>query len=202
MYIGRIITNMRKVDTVDFVENTNKVDSINDSVPTLIVGKELAESMYGKEKIHVLDKKISKNLYWTYSKTEKRNEFEADIEKFNKVVAERLKKSVKYTYINLYCEPISRIKGLIRFIRDDKRVKFVYANGKHIYIYFMGNVFGISMTQTRYLGIADKKIYDMVLSNSSNVAFSDDSFIRGRLRKMLNGNNIIVPYLYYLRSYS
>ena len=75
-YLGRVITNGRKINTIDFVDKTSKYDSIDTSIPTLIIGKALAEKIYGKDKIHILTKKIEDNVFWTYSKTEKRQKYE------------------------------------------------------------------------------------------------------------------------------
>lgn len=197
MYIARVITNMRKIDTIDLVEKTNKVDSINESVPTLIIGKELAESICGKENIHLLDKKIRKNLFWTFTRLEKRSEYELDIEKFNSFVVSKLLSMVKYYFFNIYHEPLIRIKRLISFVTNDEEKHF-YVTKKHIYLYYDGNVFGISFYQTRYVGIDDKKIMALIKRGKNNKVFFNDDFIGYRLRGMLGNNSIIVPYLHFL----
>ena len=197
MYIAKIITNMRNVDTIDLVEITNRVDGIDESVPTLIVGKELAESICGKENIHVLDKKIKKNLFWTFARLEKRSEYELDIEKFNSFVINKLMSMVKYTFFNMYYEPLSRIKRLISFVANDEEKHF-YMTKNHIYIYYNGNVFGISLDQIRYVGINDKKITALIKRGRNNKLFFNDDFIGYRLRGMLGNNSIIVPYLHFL----
>lgn len=197
MYIAKIITNMRKIDTIDFVERTNKVDSIDESVPTLIIGKELAESICGKENIHVLDKKIRKNLFWTFTKLEKRSEYEIDIEKFNSFVTSKLLDMVKYTFINIYYEPLNRIKRLILFLTNNEE-KHIYVTKRHIYIYYMGKVFGISLDQIRYVGVDEKKIIKLIKRGENNKLFFNDNFVSYRMRKMIGNNSIIVPYLHFL----
>lgn len=197
MYIAKIITNMRKIDTIDLVEITNRVDGIDEFIPTLIVGKELAESICGKENIHVLDKKIKKNLFWTFARLEKRSEYELDIEKFNSFVITKLMSMVKYAFFNLYYEPLSRIKRLISFVVNDEE-KHLYMTKNHIYIYYNGNVFGISLGQIRYVGINDKKIIALIKRGRNNKLFFNDDFIGYRLRRMLGNNSIIVPYLHFL----
>lgn len=199
MYIGRVVTNMKKIDTVDFVERTNKVDSIDQSIPTLIVGKELAESIYGKENIRMLNKKIDKNVYWTFTKLEKRNEFEKDIEAFNTMVIDCLENTVDYFFFNIFYEPISRVKKFITFVSNNEK-KIVYVTDKHIYIYYNKHVFGISLEQTRYLGISDEKILNLFKRGKSNVLIDNVDFMSYRMRKRLLGNNIIVPYLYFLKT--
>ena len=66
MYIGRIITNAKKIDFFEFIDKTNDTSKIDSTIPTLIVGKGLAESMFGKDKVKILDRQLGKNLYWTY----------------------------------------------------------------------------------------------------------------------------------------
>lgn len=199
MYIGRIITNMRKVDTIDFVEKSSKTDSIDTSIPTLIIGKELAESVCGKENIHVLDKKIGKNLYWTYTKLEKRNEFENDLLMFNELVVSKLSNSVKYTFINIFCESLARIKSIIGFIRNDSD-KIFYLTDRHIYLYYEGNVIGFSLDYTRYIGIKDDKIRSLIKEGKNNIILDNDSFISYKMKMFIPSCNILVPYLYFLKN--
>ena len=90
MYIGRIITKGKNLETLDFVEVTTKFEKGDNSIPTLIIGKENAEKIYGKENIHVLDKKIEDNVYWTFGKLERRNDFERDLQSFNKLLLDNL----------------------------------------------------------------------------------------------------------------
>ena len=189
---------MRKIDTIDFVEKTNKTDSIDASIPTLIIGKELAETICGSENIHVLDKKIRKNLYWTYTKLEKRSEFEKDLSAFNDVVIDKSSNSVKYTFINIFYEPLARIKSIIKFIENDKE-KIFYLTDKHIYLYYQGNVIGFSFDQTRYLSIKDEKIRNIMQRGKNNVILDNDSFISYKMRRMIPSCNILVPYLYFLK---
>jgi hypothetical protein len=69
MNIGRIISNKENIDTLDFVDVTENIGSIDNFIPTLIIGKKKAEEIYGKDNIKVLDKKISQNVSWTFDKT-------------------------------------------------------------------------------------------------------------------------------------
>ena len=51
MNIGRIISNKENIDTLDFVDVTKNIGSIDNFIPTLIIGKKKAEEIYGKENI-------------------------------------------------------------------------------------------------------------------------------------------------------
>ena len=102
MYIGRIITNAKKIDSFEFIDKTNDISKIDSTIPTLIVGKSLAESMFGKDKVKILDRQLGKNLYWTYSKTEKRSAYEEDINEFNDFVIAYMLKNTKYQSFSLF----------------------------------------------------------------------------------------------------
>ena len=102
MYIGRIITKGKNLETVDFVDITQQLNITDKTVPTLIIGKQNAEKIYGKENVHVLDKKIEDNVYWTFGKLERRNDFERDLLAFNKMLIKKLFKNVNYEYFNVY----------------------------------------------------------------------------------------------------
>lgn len=80
MFIGRIITKSKNVDTIDFVDITSDKSSVNGkdgcSIPTLVIGKKNIIDIVGEDNVHYLDKKVANNLYWTFAKTEQRNEYE------------------------------------------------------------------------------------------------------------------------------
>lgn len=189
---------MKRIDTIDFVEKTDRVDGIDLSVPTLIVGKELAVSICGSENIHVLNKKIKENLYWTYSKFEKRNEFEKDIEAFNSLIIDKLSHSVKYTFINIFYEPLSRIKRIISFIKNGNK-KLFYFTKNHVYLYYNGYVFGFSLDQTRYIGISDEKIKTMVSLNVNNTILCNDKFVSNVIKRYIPYCDVLIPYLHFLK---
>ena len=101
MIIGRIITNDKRLKTLEFVEKTDKVSIHNDRIPTLIVGKSVAEGLYGKDNIKVFNKQIDQYTYWTFSKSERRIDYEKDLENFNKLLIDRLRKSIKYPNLDI-----------------------------------------------------------------------------------------------------
>ena len=53
MYIGRIITKNKNINTLDFVDVTDNFGSIDNFVPTLVIGKKNAENFFGKHNIKV-----------------------------------------------------------------------------------------------------------------------------------------------------
>ena len=55
MIIGRIITDSKRIKPLEFVEKTDRISVHDDKIPTLIVGKTIAEELYGKDNIKELN---------------------------------------------------------------------------------------------------------------------------------------------------
>lgn len=197
MYIGRIISNKENIDTLDFVDVTKNIGSIDNFIPTLIIGKKKAEEIYGKENIKVLDKKITDNVSWTFDKVERRNEYERDLKTFNDSLIKTIKKNIKYEFFNIYIEPISRIKKLISFIKSPK-IKYIYIFNDHIYMYYKNIVYGISLSDIQYLGINKNRILRLLNSNSSNIIVENHDFLSKKMRQIIKEDKILIPYLYFL----
>lgn len=197
MYIGRIISNKENIDTLDFVDVTKNIGSIDNFIPTLIIGKKKAEEIYGKENIKVLDKKITDNVSWTFDKVERRNEYERDLKAFNDSLIKTIKKNIKYEFFNIYIEPISRIKKLISFIKSPK-IKYIYIFNDHIYMYYKNIVYGISLSDIQYLGINKNRILRLLNSNSSNIIVENHDFLSKKMRQIIKEDKILIPYLYFL----
>lgn len=198
MFLGRIVTkNTRTIDTLDYVDVTTKSDVIDNTIPTLIIGKKYAESIFGADKVKVLNKTIDKNITWTFAKTERRNEFERDLKKYNDNLFKLLSKSIKYTYFNIFIENFSRIKAFISFLNSDK-LKVIYKDNKHLYIYCSNCVIGFSLTDTEYIGIDSEKIINRIKSNPNNILIENDNFLSKKTKIFLKNYKYITPYLYFL----
>jgi len=196
-YIGRIITNSKTVDTLDYVEVTNNKCDLDFSVPTLIIGKKNAIDMFGEEKIKVLDRKIQNNVYWTYGKTEKRNVFETDLAKFNENLIKNLKKNVKYTFFNVLSEPLSRVKRFISFMNSEKD-KIIYITDKHMYILYNNVVYGVSLDDIEYVKVDKNKVIERIKSNKHNHVINNMKFLSNKMKKYIKDDKILVPYLYFV----
>lgn len=204
MFIGRIICkNSNNIqfhsDYINIIGYSNDTVIKND-IPILIIGKELSETIFGKDKIKVLDRKIDKNLFWTYSKMEKRSEYENDLLKFNKYIINNVRNSCKYLNFNIFIEPLHRIKSFIKFI-DNNYNKIIYYNNNHLYIYTPGStscIVGLSLSDCEYIGINKDKILQRIKKNKSNIFIEDDNFMTKSLKKEFNNSKYIIPYLYFV----
>lgn len=197
MYIGKIITKSKNLDTIDFVEITSKYEMSDNTLPTLIIGKENAEKIYGKEKIHVLDKKIEENVYWTFSKLERRNDYEKDLHSFNMKLINNLLNKVQYSYFNIFTCKYEDVKNVIIKI-DTLNTNVFYITNEHLYMLLNNDVIGISFEELKYIGIPKEKILSRIKKNKYNKIINNDYFISKNMHRYLNNNKIIVPYVYFL----
>ena len=194
MFLGRIVTKSKMPDVPFFIEVTENAGNFD--IPTLIVGKKRAIELFGRENIHLLDKKVRENVFWTFAKNERRVDYEDDVKKFIDMLTKSVKGGVKYYFINIFTEKLSFLKKFIKYIRNDER-KSVYVTKKHIYIYGGKNVLGISRGDFEYDGIDSDKVIEKIKANPQNIVFTEDE-ISSDIVKFANNSSIIVPYLHYI----
>lgn len=197
MYIGRIITKNKNINTLDFVDVTDNFGSIDNFVPTLVIGKKNAENFFGKHNIKVLDKHINDNVIWTFDKTERRNEYENELLKFNSNLIKNINKKIKYEFFNFFIEPCSRVKKLLRFVKSNTD-KYIYINNEHVYMYFNDKIYGFSLTDIEYMGVSKNKVLTLLKSNEHNHIVYNKDFLSQKMRNIIKDNNILVPYFYFL----
>lgn len=200
MYLGRIITKSKNVETIEFVDVTNdKSLAKNCTIPTLVIGKKNIQDIAGKENVHFLNKKVSDNLYWTFAKTEQRNEYEKDLKEFNNMLLKRLVSNIQYKYLNIFTESLSTIKRFITFM-NNHTPKVVYISYTMIYVYCKNTVYGISLTDLAYIGIKRDKIFRRIKQNEYNVIITNDYFLTKDVKRYIKGSKILVPYIFFLQN--
>ena len=80
MCIANIVTK-RKITFDSLICKCKSINDIDSTKPTLIIGWEEVKSIYGKN-ISILEKQIDEKTFWTFDKTERRNDYEKDINAF------------------------------------------------------------------------------------------------------------------------
>lgn len=205
MYIARIICTNRSVfdDLEKYIEVVEFTDDIRitNEIPTLIVSKKLAEKLYGKENVKVLNKTICENIFWTYSKMENRLQFENEIKKFRDNVTKSLFEKIHYVNFSIFIESLHRIKDFIRFLNNSTK-KYIFLENDQLYIYAnnskVSSIVGLSLLDCEYIGIDKKKILMKINSNKNNVLFTRKHIIDYNLKQITNEKKYIIPYLYSL----
>lgn len=194
MFLARIVSKGNIEEVPFFIEVTSETGDF--SVPTLIIGKKRAVELFGAENVHVLDKKIKENVYWTFAKNERRVDYEEDIKNFIDSVRKKITSGIKYYFVNIFTEKLSFLKKLIEYIYNEEQ-KSVFITPKHIYIYSGKSVIGLSRPDFDYAGIDSDKVVRKIKSNPHNtVIFEED--IPKEILSAANFSNITVPYIHYI----
>lgn len=191
-YVGRIITNSKMDDVSEFIEVTRETSSIVNNeakIPTIIVGYKNAESICGK--LNVLDRKIGKNLSWTYSKRERRIDYDPDMRNFFSDVSNFVLKYCKYEYIDLITASEENKKHLVDVL-NEKFLKIIYETDKMYYIYVPHEniTYGVAKTVIEFVGWND-------ISGNNAVKINDREFSENKISKTAFEN----PLLYYLKTF-
>jgi len=197
--IGNIITEMRLEGFENFFKTQNDLNDIDLSVPTLIVGWGLLKRLYPDREFSILNKKIEDNLYWTFSRNEKRTEQEKDFLLFYDYILEDVFKKNNYFSLNIFKQRFSSIKKIINLIKSDKKIYIYSYMGEMLYFYFDNAIMGISLNEIEYLGINSEKIYKLIKSGKNNHIFYDDKFLPLNLKNKLLNKKMFIPYFYSLK---
>ena len=199
MFLGKIIGVVKNIDIPDFIEVTTSLEGIeNCETPLLIIGKDTARSIFGKQ-VRVLDKTIDseRGFFWTYDREVKRAEYNKDINNFKNYVISNANKKLRYQYYNLLTTSYHEAKAFIRYILKGKS-RHIYETDKHIYIYDERSViYGLSKMDIQYLGIKVDKIMNRIFSTSKN-KYLNNFTLSDDMNNRIGSNNILRTYFLYL----
>ena len=195
-YIGRIIANTKIEDVSEFIEVTDDSSSIIDNgakIPTLIIGYKNAVRLCGE--VRITEKKIGKNLYWTFSKRERRSDYIADLDAFQEEVFRFAKSCCEYEYL----DPITwtdDTRLMFANLIIDRYKKFVYQTSTMYYIYYphKGKTYGMSKDIMRYLGFPEDYFRKLSEKSSNNIMMIDEWNNTG-------DDNFVIPLLYYIKTF-
>lgn len=198
MYIGNIITSS-KIEDENF-KVCRKLETIDDSLPTLIVGWDKTKEIYG-DKVSILHKKIDDKTQWTFSTKERKVDYDKDIESFMSNCYSNIGKDINYIYIDIIHDSKKKIKKIINKIYSFKNPKVYVHLNRMIYIYGDNIVFGVDIEILNYIGIDHKKVLDK-LSKISNCLFIDEKIfnIYKSIINKINGKVRLIPYIYELEN--
>jgi hypothetical protein len=147
-YIGNIITN-NNIEISDFFYVTSDFKSVDLSKPTLIIGWDNVKKIYPEQ--NILNNKISENIFWTFSKREKRFQYEKDITNFIDKVINDVNNKVNYHFFNYLLASKDRKESFIEYIRNGNCS--IYYNSRFLYIYNANDsiTIGVSLKDLFYI---------------------------------------------------
>lgn len=152
-----------------------KVDKlIETDLPILISGWTKVKELYPKQKI--TNKKISNNIFWTFSEKEKRTENLNDIINFKKHCIDTLNSKYKYYFLNPFDIKFSHLKNLIDRINKTSGEKICFFDGKHFFVLIENYIFGINIDFLEYTKISSKKIKNWLKLKNFKIFEDSDIF--------------------------
>ena len=190
--LGYIVSDSKIKNLKGFVEQVSDVSLADLTKPTLFVGVENARKNI--EGFSILKKKYGDNIFWTYKKTEKRVDFEDDINYFYNNIIYNISCNIKYYYINILKLKYNKIKKLYNILFSSNK-KYIYISNNMIYILYKNNdILGISLNLLEYIKIKKEKILDKLYSNKNNVICTDVSQCIKSIKNEIGNNRYVVPY--------
>lgn len=199
-YIGRIIS-PTKIDGIsEFIEvtkNTSSVKNNDTKIPTLIVGYKNTRAICGPD-LKILDRKIGENLYWTFSKRERRIDYENDLKIFINTVSDFLMKYCRYEYVDVITANDERKGWLYNLLEDVNHKKILYSTNTMHYIYIPkdNKVYGFSREVISFLDMENG--IEKLLSNGSVFRVDNNSALTW---ESITNAKFIIPLLYYLKNF-
>ncbi len=197
MFLGNIISEQPvKQNGLFFI--TNNLENVNREIPTLVIGWDFSKRIFNGSKLSILDKKIDKNISWTFTKKEKRVDYEKDLKFFMKNSLLSAENRFKYQYVNALTEKYETIKKLLKKLTYGEACYIYIHRNSFVYIHYSDVIIGMDLNSTDFLKIDRKKIYKILYRNENKVFFSDD-FLSKELKENISDNNRIIPYLYKIK---
>lgn len=194
MIIGNIVTKS-KIEVENF-KICDVFESINEELPTLIVGWKLAKEIYGED-ISILHKKIKNNLFWTFDKTERKSEYELDFESFKEHCFENFGENIPYVYLDILYGSKRVNYKIIKKILSLKNLTTFFTKNEMVYIYGEKIIFGIDLNILNYFDGKQEKIIDTIkkINNNTLVDYTIFNKCKDLIYKLKNKNRF-VPYIY------
>lgn len=189
--LGYIVSNTKLRGAVDFVETTTDPSCLLTDKPILVVGLENARKLI--ENFSILRKNPSENRFWTFGKTEKRNDYERDIEKFYKYVIEKHILGIRYYYLNIIKLSFKEIKSFLSIVYSEKP-KYVYIYRDMLYLYDGEYIFGVSLKILRYAGMDIERHLKKIYKIKTIKFFYDDKTINPYMKRYAKNKKYLIPF--------
>ncbi len=187
MVLGYIVSD-KKIKNIDsFVVQVDDISLADPTKPILIVGWKNAKQDPRYKSI--LDKQLDENVFWTFSRTESRSDFEEDLKLYYSYIYNNILNNIIYNNINIFKLKYNKIKKLFNILKN----KNIYLSNNMLYIPHEGRILGLSISILEYCGIKKEKILEKIKKLNSNI-FEDDTKFIFKLSKQLGDKKYAIPY--------
>ena len=180
-----------------YVELINDIELYDQRKPLLIVGMANAKKFAG-DKFSILNRQISEKVFWTFKRTERRQDFENDLILFYNNIFNNIINNINYYYINLIKINFNKIKKLynILFTSDHNNKKYFFIKNDMLFFLLEENkVIGISFRLLKYCKISKKKVYLKIKNIPNSVIGFENSEGLSDFKEDVRGNEYIMPYI-------
>lgn len=186
------------MDLGAFFNVSNDFSSLNQDIPTLIVGWSDVKLLFPNQDI--LNSKISDTISWTFSKREKRYQYEKDVNIFINNVLNELNDKIKYRFFNFLLATQNKREKFISYVQSGNCS--IYYNSRFLYVYNINDSFtiGISLIDLEYIGINIADFIRTLTLNNNNIICDNLKCIDSDSYNLIKDNTKIIAYLNYLRN--
>lgn len=191
--LGYIVTEHKMRGIESFVEQVNSIELADSTKPILLISWKNAKKH--PKYTNILDRKLDTNLFWTFSKSENRSDFERDLEKFYAYIFTNISETVTYYYVNILKLRYTKIKKLYNIINSNID-KNIYINNRMVYIPFKNDkILGLSLQILSYCGIKQSKVLSRIFKNSHNKQVDSTDRTTIKLERKLEDKKYVIPFL-------
>lgn len=194
-YLANVLSDSKAFFKGNVLYNVVKTkEELIPNIPTLIVGWDKVKELYPDASI--LDWKINDLTYWTYGRRVKRDKFEEDVDKFKKLVFDKVSKEVKYDFFSVLTSTKEEKKVVFDFIKSDGE-KYVLLKQNMLYIYskVSDRTIGINLADIEYEGGNKSKLLSNIFNNPNITVVKEQDYISSDTRELINNKKYIIPYL-------
>lgn len=188
MTLGYIVTSRRMKNIEGFVEQVNDISLADPTKPTLIVGWQNAKK--DPRYSSILDKQLDESLFWTFSKTESRTDFEDDLLQFYDILYSSAVDKIRYYCANIFRMSYAKARKLMESVRGRK----IYLSNGMMYIPYKDSVIGLSLTTLEYCRIPSTKVVATVKRLGGCIIEDNDKDVL-RLSRKLGTRKYAIPHL-------
>lgn len=191
--LGYIVTEHKMKGIDSFVEQVSSIELADSTKPILLISWKNAKKH--PKYTNILDRKLDNKLFWTFSKSENRSDFERDLEKFYAYIFTNISETVTYYYVNILKLRYTKIKKLYNIINSNID-KNIYINNRMVYIPFQSDkILGLSLQIMSYCGIKQSKILSRIFNNSHNKQVDSTDRNTIKLERKLEDKKYVIPFL-------
>jgi hypothetical protein len=197
MVLANIVSNSNVSVSKEF-NVVDSIDKIIDGLPTLIVGYDLTDKLFPL--FDITSTSLGNNMYWTFKRTERRDQYQEDLDKFIHVVYDKLIKEINYIFVDvIQYQPKTLIK-IVRKILSMKKI-ITYIKDDMIYIYGEKMIFGVDLKLLTYVGMNSNKVKSKIAKVSDVFLENSKIFIEYKNIVETLGNKVrYIPYLYFIQN--